>query len=147
MIIILNGAQTFPFEAMTRKRSCFHELKTRFKAQARQLTAKSRLFEKRPTCACVEFGAVPVVDVLLSDVKLRQSDGVHLHRISRLPHELQVVRGVADCRRGGRRCTAVRNHLKRARRVSCISASVRDSQRYGRQHRNLFKIRYMLLAQ
>lgn len=60
------------------------------------MSAESQLFEKRPTCACVVFGAVPVVNVFLSDIKLRQSNGVHLHRISSLPHELEVVRGVAD---------------------------------------------------
>lgn len=121
------------------QRSCFHELKTGFKPEAWQLTAKSQLFEKRPTCACVVFGAVPVINVLLSDVKLGQSDGVHLHRISRLPHKLQVVRGVADWRRGGRRCTGVRNNLKRARCMSGISVYVRDSQRWHQQHRNVFQ--------
>lgn len=52
--------------------------------------------EQHSTCSRIVFGAVAIIDVFLSDIKLWQSDGVHLHRVPRLPHELQVVCGVAD---------------------------------------------------
>lgn len=52
--------------------------------------------DKDRTCSCIEFGAVPIINIFLSDVKLWQSDGVHLHRVPCLPHKLQVVCGVAN---------------------------------------------------
>lgn len=55
--------------------------------------------DKYSTCSFIEFGAVPIIDIFLSDIKLWQSDGVHLHRVSRLPHKLQVVCGVANWRK------------------------------------------------
>lgn len=60
---------------------------------------QSGVHEEDGTCSCVVLGAVPVVDVFSPDVELGQSDGVHLHRVSSLPHELQVVCGVADWKR------------------------------------------------
>lgn len=48
------------------------------------------------TCSWIEFGAVSIINIFLSDIKLWQSDGVHLHWVSCLPHELQVVRCVTN---------------------------------------------------
>lgn len=43
------------------------------------------------TCSWVEFGAVSIINIFLSDIKLRQSNGIHLYWVSCLPHELQVI--------------------------------------------------------
>lgn len=48
------------------------------------------------TCPCVELGAVAIFNVLLFNIKLRQSYLIHLYRVSRLPHKLQVICGVAN---------------------------------------------------
>lgn len=55
---------------------------------------------RRDTCSWIELCAVSIINVLLSDVKLWQSDGVHLHRVACLPHKLQVVCRVANWMRG-----------------------------------------------
>lgn len=63
--------------------------------------------KQHSTCSCIVFGAVAIIDVFLSDIKLWQSDGLHLHRVPRLPHELQVVCGVADWMEEGTRSNEI----------------------------------------
>lgn len=48
------------------------------------------------TCPCVVLGAVAIFNVLLFNIELRQSNLIHLYRVTRLPHELQIICGVAD---------------------------------------------------
>lgn len=70
---------------------------------------KNRIYDKDSTCSGIVFGAVPIIDIFLSDIKLWQSNGIHLHWVSCLPHELQVVRSVANLRKEVQRHTKSQN--------------------------------------
>lgn len=48
------------------------------------------------TGACIIFSAVSIFNIFLSDIKLWQSNLIHLYWISRLPHELQIIRSVPN---------------------------------------------------